>query len=93
MTLSKPVIVKDPKYAKWLADSYPCLICGALSGPPHHVPNYLGQTRRSRDDFQVPLCAFHHRHFHDRPSEEVAVMGWLQGKAEDYWKEYQESKR
>jgi len=93
MSLSKPVMVKDPKYGPWLADHYDCIMCGKKSGPPHHIPNPYGQTRRSRDDFQVPLDFGCHRFLHDHPFEEAKRIGWLQGEAEKFWKEYQESKR
>jgi hypothetical protein len=45
----------------------PCMVCGThLEVVPHHYdPDNTATGRKVSDYFTVPMCARHHREFHD----------------------------
>jgi hypothetical protein len=58
----------DPGYLAWLRAS-PCALAGRhpCAGPvqAHHSTHGRGMSQRTSDRSAFPLCAFHHRTFHD----------------------------
>jgi hypothetical protein len=61
---------RDLRHLQFVA-TRPCLICGRTPSQAHHLktaqPRAL--SRKSGDDWTVPLCALHHRALHDDGDE------------------------
>jgi hypothetical protein len=69
---------EDPAYVAWVR-SLPCAWCSVRGETePHHYPE---RSRGGRDHDVVPLCATHHREFHDRGTigrmVPVQTRAWL----------------
>lgn len=88
MSFFKTPKVKDSKYSRWLAERYPCAVCGGEGGPPHHLPQ-KNMTRRADDTMQVSVCFNCHRYLHDQPDGEREMLNKLYQIAEQCWGDYE----
>lgn len=84
--------VQDQQYKFWLKLNKKCVFCGKDSSYPHHLHNNLDMSRRSRDDYQIPICLDCHLKIHQKPEMENMDLERLQSIAQKYWKEYKAEK-
>jgi hypothetical protein len=95
--LARPVRRRDKAHRQFVA-SLPCIVCGRVPSDAHHLrfAQPRAMSRKSSDEFTVPLCRVHHREIHRRGSE---VTWWEEVKinplevAERLWRERHGSER
>jgi DNA recombination protein Rad52 len=86
--------IRDKEHLRHIA-SLSCLICGREPSQAHHLTHAQpkAMSRKSGDQWVVPLCAIHHRQLHDYGNEGQ----WWEGRnidamefASELWSEYRQ---
>lgn len=77
LSLAEPRRLRDKDHLRFVA-SQPCLICDRTPADAHHLrfAQPRAMSRKTSDEFTVPLCRAHHRENHQIGREEMWWKNW-----------------